>query len=411
MGNEAQTWTRTELEALFEGQTVVATNRLAEQTPTPEFLSAGNQAARVTWAERASTLAATDRLALVRTWTAALSTPSSVQRATLRRRTSRGWVTEELTALNLLDDPGIGAVLIGFRTTGACEAPAPDEPDIDLAGIEGVRVGRPVWLLQELSDLGIVQRSDGDVEKVFGRAADELLGRQILDFLHPDDQTAALDLWTSALMDPGTMHTLRQRIVRPDGSICWIESNVINRLHDDTHRCMMSICHDITERRAVERRLQTRATIDELTGLLNRSAIISRITDLLRVGPVTVGFVDLDNFKDVNDSHGHPMGDAVLMAVSQRLLNASATFATVGRWGGDEFLVVAPGHAVNEVTAAVDQLIADPVEVGGLVWWPSASLGVIAGQQGSDPADLIRDADREMYAVKVQRQQARDGAT
>jgi cyclic di-GMP phosphodiesterase Gmr len=166
----------------------------------------------------------------------------------------------------------------------------------------------------------------------------------------------------------------------------------------------------VTERRAVERALHARANIDELTGLLNRSAIVGRIKELLCSGPTTVGFVDLDNFKHVNDTHGHAVGDAVLVAVAQRLLRAAGTCAAVGRWGGDEFLVVAPGQAVSEVTGAVDRLIADPVEVGGVVWWPSASLGVVAGEQGDDPANLIRDADRLMYGMKVTREQGRNAA-
>ncbi len=408
MGHGERDWTRAELEELFEGQTVLATNESAERAQAPEFLVDDERISHMTWAERAASLGASDRLEMVRVWRAAITSPGAVQRATVRRKSGEGWVAQELVALSLLDDPAVGAVLIGFRTAGPCDAPAPAVPTPDLVGPEGTRVGRPVWLLQELSPVGIVQRSDGDVERMFGRTADGLVGQQILDFIHPDDHSAGLELWTSMLMDPGTLHTLRQRIVRPDGSLCWIESNVINRLDDEQHGSVLSICHDITERRAVERALHARATVDELTGLLNRSATVERIKDLLEVGTATVGFVDLDNFKCVNDHHGHQVGDAVLLAVAQRLLGAAASFASVGRWGGDEFLVVAPGDAVNQVTAAVDRLIADPVEVRGLVWWPSASLGVVAGEQGADPTNLIRDADRLMYAMKVARQKGRD---
>jgi len=81
----------------------------------------------------------------------------------------------------------------------------------------------------------------------------------------------------------------------------------------------------------------------------------------------------------------------------------------VGRWGGDEFLVVAPGDAVVELVRAVDELLADPVEVDGLVWWPSASLGVVAGDRDDDVEDLIRDADRRMYATKMVRQRRSKG--
>lgn len=411
MGHEVRHWSRAELEKLFEGQTVVATDGSAERARPPEFLLADARISGMTWAEQAASLGAADRLAMVRTWQDALHEPGTVHRTTVRRRVTDGWVAQDLTALNLLGQPDVGAVLIGFRTTGQCDAPQPAEPNDDLVGHAGTRVSRPVWLLQELSPLGIVERTDGDVEQMFGRTADELVGQQVLDFIHPDDHVAGLELWTAVLLEPGTMHTLRQRIVRPDGSLCWIESNVLNRLVDGQRGSIMSICHDITERRAVERALHARATVDDLTGLLNRAATVDRIGDLLGAGPTTIGFVDLDNFKSVNDTHGHPVGDRVLTAVAKRLLHSVAAFASVGRWGGDEFLVVAPGHRVVEITAAVDQLLADPVEVDGLIWWPSASLGVVAGELGDDPTNLIRDADRQMYAMKVARQRGRADAT
>ena len=402
MGDDGR-WGQLELEELFAGQTVVATDAAANRADTPAFLQADERIANMSWAERAATICTADRMSMVRAWRDAMSSPGTVTTATVRRQQGDGWVLQELTALSLLDDTSVGAVLIGFRTTGPCDPPSQAEPNPDAMAPAGVRVGRPVWLLQELNALGIVERSSGDVEQMFGRPASDLAGQQILDFMHPDDHAAGLDLWTSVLTNPGSMFTLRQRIVRPDGSLCWIESSVLNRLGDDQHGSILSICHDITERREIERALHARASVDDLTGLLNRAATVERISSLLANGPVTIGFVDLDNFKQVNDQHGHPVGDAVLTAVAKRLMRAVATFATVGRWGGDEFLVVAPGHRVTEVTSAVDLLLADPVEVGGLIWWPTASLGVVAGEQHADADDLVRDADRQMYAMKVAR--------
>lgn len=407
MGTDRGPWTRDEIADLFADQVVVATDSAAGRAPTPGYLQSDERIAAMSWAERAASLGGPDRLEMVRVWRDSLSAPGEVQRASVRRSSGDGWVAQELTVLNLLDQPEVGAVLVGVRTTGPCSAPPSSTVPRELASPEGTRVGRPVWLMQTLNPLGVVQRTDGDVELIFGRPADELAGEQILDFVHPDDHMAGMEMWTSVLMDPGSMHTLRQRIVRPDGSICWIESSVINRLEDGQVGAILSICHDITERRAVERALHTRATIDELTGLLNRPATVDRVEHLLQVGPTTVGFLDLDNFKEVNDDHGHPVGDAVLTAVATRLLRAVASFAVVGRWGGDEFLVVAPGDMVTRVTAAVDKVLADPVETEGLLWWPSASLGVVVGAQGDDPADLIRTADHRMYATKVRRQRQR----
>lgn len=386
---------------------MVATDVSAERAPVPEFLSADDQISEMSWAERAASLGGPDRLSMVQVWRGALAAPGAVQRATVRRQTSTGWVAQDLTALSLLHDPGVRAVLIGIRTTGPCDAPEPAVVPDELVSPEGTRVGRPVWLLQELNPLGIIQRSEGDVEQIFGRTAAELADQQVLDFIHPDDHSAGLEMWTSVLIDPSTLHTLRQRVVRPDGTVCWIESSVLNRLGTGEHGSILSICHDITERRAKERTLHARATLDDLTGLLNRASTVERIAHLLAAGPVTVGFVDLDGFKRVNDTHGHPVGDAVLMAAAQRLLRSIGAFGSVGRWGGDEFLAVAPGHVIHEVTEAVDRLLADPIEVGGVVWRPSASVGVVTGDRGDDAEDLVREADRQMYAMKTVRRSAR----
>ncbi len=409
MTTEGPSWGQAQLEELFDGQTVLATDATADPVPAPDFLRTDDVLAARTWTQRAEGICAADRPAMVRCWWDAVSHPGEVRRTRVRVEREGVWLEQEILALNLLDLPLVGAVLVGFTTVGECAPPPVTMATEDLLGPDGTRVGRPVWLLQELSPLGVVERTDGDVEQIFGRSAEELQGMQILDLIHPDDQVPSLEMWASVLMDPGTMHTLRERIVRPDGSVCWIEASVVNRLGDAQHGSVLSICHDVTERRAAERVLHTRATVDDLTGLLNRRAVVDELRSLLSVGRATAGFVDLDNFKSVNDHHGHPVGDAILTAVAKRLMNAVPDWATVGRWGGDEFLVVAPGDAVVDLVRAVDELLADPIEVDGLVWWPSASLGVVAGDQDDDVEDLIRDADRRMYATKMVRQRSLEG--
>lgn len=396
-------WTREALAALFEGDWVVARTSAAEPVPLPFPVGTTTAELDRPWTESAEELFVVDRPLMVRSWWDAVARPGEVQRVVVRRDDCGQWVREQITTLNLLEQPDAAVVLIGVRTVGTCEAPEPPPVTADLVTPEGTRVGRPMWLLQELTALGEVIRTDGDVEHIFGRPAEELVGRYVLDFIHPEDHAPSIEMWTAVLGRPDEMRTIRERVVRADGSLCWIEASVLNRLDPDQGGSVLSVCHDVTERRAAERALQARATSDALTGLLNRAATVDTLADLLARGTATVGFVDLDGFKSVNDTHGHDAGDAVLAALAQRLLRTVPPGGRVGRWGGDEFVLVARGDVAAGIHLAVEAAVADPVRVGDVVWQPSASVGVVTGGPDDAVDDLVRAADRAMYRVKLGR--------
>ncbi len=154
-----------------------------------------------------------------------------------------------------------------------------------------------------------------------------------------------------------------------------------------------------------EEQLATQATTDPLTGLLNRSAFTDRLTDACRTTErVVLAFVDLNGFKDVNDTYGHQSGDTVLVEVGERLLRVARDRDAVGRFGGDEFVMlfrgIPPGVRPDSLVDRIRAVLAEP--------WPAlgttrvtASVGMVDSADGSsDPEELIRAADTAMYSRK-----------
>jgi diguanylate cyclase (GGDEF)-like protein len=166
---------------------------------------------------------------------------------------------------------------------------------------------------------------------------------------------------------------------------------------------------DVTERRAMEERLRHQAFHDGLTGLTNRSRFLDRVGHALdrsrRSGAgVAVLFVDVDDFKTVNDSLGHAVGDQLLSEVAQRVALALRSGDTAARLGGDEFAVLleaAGASTASEVAERILAALAEPVAIEGRALSVGASIGVAcAGPAECDAAALLRGADIAMYAAK-----------
>ncbi|MFD9631690.1 GGDEF domain-containing protein [Streptomyces violascens] len=146
---------------------------------------------------------------------------------------------------------------------------------------------------------------------------------------------------------------------------------------------------------------------DPLTGLWTRDAFTERAERHLAARPSAVYLIDLNDFKQVNDTHGHAAGDAVIRATGERLREGAVnTSAVVGRLGGDEFAVVAPvysGDHLSRTLRALTAALEQPVSVGDLALEVTASIGAVAFDPRSDAADLselLRLADEQMYRAK-----------
>ena len=161
------------------------------------------------------------------------------------------------------------------------------------------------------------------------------------------------------------------------------------------------------ERRAREADLRHRATHDVLTGMPNRAALAEALSHTLADGrTAAVLFLDLDRFKLVNDTHGHAVGDALLVALGRRLMTGVRPGDTVARFGGDEFVVLCPGidepDGGMEIARRVARALEEAFLVEGHELFLTGSVGVAIGSPGDGPEDILRDADNAMYRAKEQ---------
>lgn len=257
-------------------------------------------------------------------------------------------------------------------------------------------------------DDGRVVDANQSLADMLGHPTEDLLGRTLREFTHVDDVLAAVP--HRARLELGIVDSYRidQRFRRADGQYIWARTRV-SATEDDG--VMLAITHieDVTEQRRVAERLTHAARHDDLTGLPNRSYLLQMLAERLqdaRPGSLAVLFVDLDRFKEVNDSLGHAFGDEVLLAISARLRDAVRDGDVLGRFGGDEFVVLLDGRDrpvdVHEVAARLRRACSLPLHIAGHELFVTASIGYVLNTDGLATAgDLMRDADAAMYRAKA----------
>jgi diguanylate cyclase (GGDEF)-like protein len=197
-----------------------------------------------------------------------------------------------------------------------------------------------------------------------------------------------------------------------EGETSLLHRRIDGRMIEVTRQSManggwLSLHEDVTERRRSETKILQMATQDSLTGLANRYVLLQRIETELKQGGIALLCLDLDEFKVVNDTLGHPIGDKLLQIVSERLVEAARPQDLVARLGGDEFAVVLTHiHDESEATALATRLIeavARPTEIGGSDILPATSIGGALGPRDGATADeLMKRADLALYRAKAQ---------
>jgi diguanylate cyclase (GGDEF)-like protein len=172
----------------------------------------------------------------------------------------------------------------------------------------------------------------------------------------------------------------------------------------------VDVHEDVTEKHRSEKRIRELAEFDTLTGLATRHYFHERLNEVLETIEITGGFalfwLDLDHFKDVNDTHGHPAGDALLQAVSQRLTGAVRASDFVARLGGDEFAIIQCGPAVGKRAALalanrLIETISEPYQIAGQSVSVGVSIGIsLAPEDGNSADDLLKNSDIALYKAK-----------
>jgi len=239
----------------------------------------------------------------------------------------------------------------------------------------------------------------------------ELVGTRATDYVHPDDWALLRRRLDAEFQASADTAVLEFRMLRKDGTIRDVEAVISNQLLRQSVAGYVTNVRDITERKKFEELLSHRALHDPLTGLANRQLILDRADRMLlrsrRDGqPVAAFFVDLDNFKDANDSLGHEAGDRLLQAVASRLVGLLRTSDTVGRLGGDEFVILAEGISLADgpkvIAERIRQVLRPPFYIEGFESLPitvAASVGIAVGDRQS-AQELLRDADIALYRAK-----------
>ena len=261
-----------------------------------------------------------------------------------------------------------------------------------------------------LSRDGVVVYASPSTQRLFGVPPEQLLGEPLERLLHPDEAPAVRSFLEDLLSRPWGSATRTWRLNRRDGAWAWGETTATNLLADQAVGGIVLNTHDVSERRELEQRLSHQAMHDGLTGLPNRVLLRSRLEQVLRqapragIGP-TLLFLDLDGFKNVNDTLGHAQGDALLVAAATRLREAVPGADVIARLGGDEFaaLLAAPTDRLVVLDAAqrVTNAFKAPFRVFGREVPGSASVGVAIAGPADTAGDVLRHADIAMYLAKA----------
>jgi len=259
-------------------------------------------------------------------------------------------------------------------------------------------------------DGGILEanRALGDL---LGRRVEDFAGVRLGDFVHPDDRETVDAQFGPLARGDVDHYEADRRYVREDGETIWVHAAVsLVRNEEGAADFVIVMLADVTVRKLVEEELSHRALHDPLTGLPNRDLLYDRLGMTLARMPrqeaaAAVLFLDLDRFKDVNDTFGHAAGDRLLAAVARRLEGSLRPSDTVSRFGGDEFVVLCEDIAGEDgaMIAAwrVLQSLARPFMLEEAEVYVEASLGVaIAMGARQRPEQLIREADAAMYRAK-----------
>ncbi len=266
-------------------------------------------------------------------------------------------------------------------------------------------------ILEATPDLMFLYNRNGDYLDIQANAPgklylprEKLLGSNLGDLLPPEVSTPFLHKIARTL-DKGEMQVYEYQLQVPEGLLDF-EARMVVSGPDE----VLCAVRDTTERKALEERLKHQAFHDSLTGLPNRALFTDRLQHALsrieRYGEhVAVLFLDLDNFKSINDSLGHEAGDQLLVTVARRLEECVRPEDTVARLGGDEFIILLQNaRSVGDATLVAERIIEElqaPILLGGEEVFTTTSIGIASSSSyQEEPEDLVSNADAAMYQAK-----------
>ncbi len=271
-----------------------------------------------------------------------------------------------------------------------------------------------IW---EVDGKGKLTYVSDTVEKVLGYRSEELIGKKYFYDFHPTEGKESFKKTVCEVFEgKESFENFTNLAVDREGETVWLTTNGIAMVSNDgTFLGYRGSNTDISERKFSEEKINGLSFFDQLTALPNRTLLLDRLKQAMAAGSRSGNygallFIDLDNFKTLNDTLGHEIGDSLLKLVAQRLSGCVREGDTVSRFGGDEFVVVLEGLSTNETDAATaGELVAEkilsslnqPYFLGGINHRSSASIGITLFK-GDDTSidDLMKQADLAMYKSK-----------
>jgi len=317
----------------------------------------------------------------------------------------RRWLRMDYVPVSI--DDGIGRIVVSFIDITARKTAE-----------EALRVSEEYFraLSEHSSDLvaildasGVYRYVSPSHQRILGYAPEQLYGRNALELIDPAEEPRVRAVLAERVRDGGVSQMVEARVRHADGSWRVIEMRGNSRLNDPIVRGVIVNGRDNTARKAAEDALRHAALHDALTGLPNRTLLQDRLDQAINAArrdgqPLAFLLLDLDRFKEVNDSFGHYHGDLLLRQVGSRLRDALRASDTVARLGGDEFAALLPAtdeigavSATHKILAALDA----PFAVEGEQFHVGASVGIaLYPEHGDDAPTLLRRADIAMYLAK-----------
>jgi diguanylate cyclase (GGDEF)-like protein/PAS domain S-box-containing protein len=275
-------------------------------------------------------------------------------------------------------------------------------------------------LVRNASDVVTVVEIDSTITyaspsslRTLGYPSQDLEGMRYVDLVHEEDTTRVITFLAAGSDNEDLVGTLEFRIRRSDGGYIYAEALRTNLINDPNVRGIVLTTRDVSERREFEEQLSHQAFHDSLTGLANRVLFRDRVTHALErqerdQRPVSVLFMDLDDFKTINDSLGHAAGDVLLAEVGERIRAILRAPDTAARLGGDEFAVLledsGDGIGAADVAERLIQSLEAPFHLENKEVFVRASIGIAVAEPGTHEIDdveaLMRNADVAMYMAK-----------
>ncbi|MHB8681961.1 MAG: diguanylate cyclase [Acidimicrobiales bacterium] len=322
----------------------------------------------------------------------------------LRLRAGTGWRLVEVVGANMLDDERIGGIVLSLRDLT-------ERRRWEVASGDDHRFRS---LVQNASSILMLLDADGRIlsvsaalSRLLGQDQERVEGRPLTSLVPAPQRGDMASALSRALESPelnAGPTTIEVELLRGDGSASVpFELSIVNLMDDPTVEGLVVSAHDITQLRATREALEELATHDPLTGLPNRSALLTQLAARVSDTATAVIFIDLDGFKPINDEYGHATGDELLRQMAERLRNSVRKDDLVARYGGDEFVVVATVTDEAEVarlTARLAEGIELPLELPDGVFALSASIGMAQPRPSDTPLSLLARADTAMYLAK-----------